>query len=158
FPFLLLAITLGGVLIEQVSAAYVVLLAYALCVYSFALLCSVLRPTPGSAARWTVGLLGLFLLLPLLVSVFVRKLPSSWQLASLTFDKLLGDSSIVVAVFSATSSRFRANSILFPMAVNAAVSVILIVIAWLSFERLTRHEQPVGGRRGVGPILDRLLL
>ncbi|MEM9701804.1 MAG: ABC transporter permease subunit [Planctomycetota bacterium] len=65
-PFVLLAITLGGVLIGQITAAFVCLAAYLILVANLGLLWSVLSRRSATAAFWTgASLIGYFALPPI---------------------------------------------------------------------------------------------
>ena len=64
FPFTLLAITLGGVSLQQVAAAYCTLFTYTLMLSGVALFCSVASRLTKTAALWTSVFIGLFLFVP----------------------------------------------------------------------------------------------
>jgi hypothetical protein len=62
-PFTLIAVTLGGVSLEQVLAAYATLAAFAFVFCNLALLCSVIAPRTGSATIATAIIMGLIWLM-----------------------------------------------------------------------------------------------
>ena len=64
FPFTLLAITLGGVTIHQVTATYYSLLSYTLLLANVALFCSVVSRRTSGAAFATAAAIALFLFVP----------------------------------------------------------------------------------------------
>ena len=66
-PFAVLAVTLGGVSIDQVLAAYLMLLAFTWFLCNLALLCSVVAPRSRSGAALAGFLFIAFLLLPLAI-------------------------------------------------------------------------------------------
>ena len=85
-PFVLLAITLGGVLLGQIAAAFVCLAAYLILVANLGLLWSVLCMRSATAAFWTgFSLVGYFALPPLvgfLGELLVSLVgPAAWAVA-----------------------------------------------------------------------------
>ena len=64
FPFMLLAVTLGGVTTLQIVAAYVDLLAYTVLLANVALVCSVVFQRGGNAAAFTTLLMVLYAIAP----------------------------------------------------------------------------------------------
>ncbi len=75
-PFSLLAVTLGGVLWQQVIAAWLSLAAWMVLVCNVALLCSARCRTSGRAATVAGATAVLFFLLPHLISAAVAALPA----------------------------------------------------------------------------------
>ena len=74
-PFTFLAITLGGVLWQQIIASYIALAAWMVLVANLALLCSVRCATSGRAAGMAGAILGLMLVLPSLIANGVAAFP-----------------------------------------------------------------------------------
>ncbi len=64
FSFTLLAITLGGVTMHQVTAAYGTLTSYTLMLAGLGLFCSVVFPRSPTASFVMSWIVGLFLLVP----------------------------------------------------------------------------------------------
>lgn len=61
FPFTLLAVTLGGITVSQIVAAYVMLFAFAFFVANVGLLCSVVFSRSGKSSAFVFLILGIFL-------------------------------------------------------------------------------------------------
>ncbi|NNJ25626.1 ABC transporter permease subunit [Alienimonas chondri] len=85
-PFVLLAITLGGVLIGQITAAFVCLAAYLILVANLGLLWSVLCRRSATAAFWTGASLVVYFALPPVVGFLGQVLvqitgPVGWAVA-----------------------------------------------------------------------------
>ena len=77
-PFTFLAITLGGVLWQQIIAAYIALAAWMVFVANLALFCSVRCATSGRAAGMAGAILGLMLVLPGLIANGVAAFPAGF--------------------------------------------------------------------------------
>ena len=75
-PFTFLAITLGGVLWQQIIASYIALAAWMVFVANLALFCSVRCATSGRAAGMAGAILGLMLVLPGLIANGVAAFPA----------------------------------------------------------------------------------
>lgn len=78
-PFTILAITLGGVLWQQIAAAYVALAAWMAFVSTIALFSSVRCQTPGRAAGLAGAMLLLFFIVGPAVTMGVPLLPPGWM-------------------------------------------------------------------------------
>jgi len=77
-PFTFLAITLGGVLWQQIIASYIALAAWMVFVANLALFCSVRCATSGRAAGMAGAILGLMLVLPGLIVNGVAAFPAGF--------------------------------------------------------------------------------
>ena len=77
-PFTFLAITLGGVLWQQIIASYIALAAWMVLVANLALFCSVRCATSGRAAGMAGAILGLMLVLPSLIVNGVAAFPAGF--------------------------------------------------------------------------------
>jgi ABC-type transport system involved in multi-copper enzyme maturation permease subunit len=151
FPFLLLAITLGGVLYGQVAAAAVTLISFLAFAANVALLFSVICKRSGSAVAFTViALLGRFLLPPLLAA----KLATATGLPSY-LDWLPG----FARWFEKTSPWQRLDAIMTtgfseplfsPQVVfDLVASVACFALAWLLFDKFTENERAGDPSRGL---------
>jgi len=74
-PFTFLSITLGGVLWNQIVAAYLALAAWMILVANLALFCSVRCATSGRAAGLAATTIGFFVFLPRISSAFLGAIP-----------------------------------------------------------------------------------
>lgn len=66
FPFVLLAVTMGGIMPSQIWAVTISLLAYMIFLAGFGLLCSTLALRSQTAAKWMIVGLVLYVLIPVL--------------------------------------------------------------------------------------------
>ncbi len=82
FPFTLLSITLGGVTMQQVFAAYAALLAYLIGLANLALVWSVVCRRTGSAAGLTSLMLGMYFLAPTIAQQLQAIAPIAWSSAT----------------------------------------------------------------------------
>lgn len=89
-PFTFLAITLGGILWQQIIASYIALAAWMILVANLALFCSVRCATSGRAAGLAAAILGLIFVLPNLIINGLAAFPAGFV------PKLISDSLIRV--------------------------------------------------------------
>ncbi len=75
-PFTFLSITLGGVLWNQIIAAYLALAAWMILVANLALFCSARCATSGRAAGLAATTIGLFVFLPKIITEAIAALPA----------------------------------------------------------------------------------
>ncbi len=152
-PFTLLAVTLGGIGVPQIIAAYAVLLAYLFLLSNLALIWSVVCQRIATAAAWT----GLCLFLFLAVPHWILALLSNSHTTS--FGAWVGGSDHGVGWLLARGCEmlmaaspavrltevFRTGTIVTPwnfqVASNLAAGVVCFGIAWLLFDRCTRDIQ-----------------
>lgn len=160
FPFTLLAITLGGLLPDQVYGAYAALLAYTILLANAGLLCSVLARRNGDAAGlttlWMVGyaitpmfaLIGLeYLRVPplglrFLVTQFHEPLD-----AALTW---ISKTNVFSELNSVTETGYRFS--LTPQLVsNSAGGALLFLLSWWLFGIVTHDPAPETTTRSMVP-------
>ncbi len=160
-PFVLLAVTLGGVGLSQIAAAYATLLAYLFLVSNLALLFSVAFRNTSTAAGVTLGVLLFFLLAHFWLANLLQN--SGWP----TGIHARGGISSVPYKFvdlwrQATPSDrlgtifetgFTGPVISFQVLSNLVIGVLLFFVSWMVFEPCTREEKEnaPGGRWRIGP-------
>ena len=162
FPFILLAITLGGVGVDQVVAAYAVLLAYTVGVGGVGLLLSILcRRSRNASAAMVLALLAFFIVPPAGLGL----------VALLVNNRTLADGGLIASVAQACLEPVYAASPLgrlweifsvgimaggpgpraaitfdivwtYQVRTNAAAGLACFALAWLAFEYLHRDELP----------------
>ena len=147
-PFILLAVTLGGVGLLQIEAAYGTLLAYVFLVCNLALLFSVLFRNTTTAAGVTLGVLLFFLLahywaaylLGTTASPMVNLQKDAWFSANNLIDlwRQATPSSRLGEIFQ---TGFTGPAIGFQVASNLVLGVLLFLLSWASFDRFTREEK-----------------
>ena len=161
FPFALLAITLGGVTVYQVWAAYVALTAYMVLVANVALLCSVVSRRSGSAAVLMLLLSVLFLAaIPLLLrakSVFeVFGLPQESAAPMRLFwggIEFLHDASILTRLNEILTTGFNRTAFGVQVLGSLGTAAVCFVISWLIFDWFTEYVD-TRPARGLVPRTD----
>ncbi len=155
FPFTLLAITLGGVSIQQIVAVYCTLAAYTLLLCGVAVFCSVIARRTSTAAVMTLVIMLLFMVLPWLITVtFVGMgmvmgtgrpavMPGHWANVVLDICGWLQQASPVTRIYHILAFGFGSASddqaIGFQVITNAAAGGAFLLLAWLCFERFNRQ-------------------
>jgi len=157
FPFTLLAITLGGVSLAQVAAAYCTLFTYTLMLSGVALFCSVASRLTKTAALWTSIIIGLFLFIPWwfrsvlgwtgtgTIGAVVEDILVELYSASPLYR--LGD--IMTTGFLANATGLESRAFGFQAMTNTAAAVGFFLLSWLTFNWFNRDEQSSSPTRGL---------
>lgn len=151
-PFTLLAVSLGGVGLDQVTGAYTVLLAYLCFSAGHALVWSVVFRRNSTAVICT-ALCQLAILIGGILAHIGSFLSDNqwpdWAVAIVTtFGAYLTQLNPVAALFPVLQTGFRLQMIWIPSALMAVSGVILFLIAWLIFDPCTRSStQEISKRR-----------
>ena len=99
-PFTFLSITLGGVLWNQIVAAYLALAAWMILVANLALFCSVRCATSGRAAGLAATTIGVFVFLPRISSAFLGAIsPGLLSTGTIAFLELIPTVCSEISVF-----------------------------------------------------------
>ena len=155
FPFMLLAVTLGGVTPHQILAAYAALLAYMALVANVALVWSTICERGGSAAGLTALLLGLYFLMPTaapMLSLELARLglvPNSW-LGTAVFITLewAAESDLHTRLIRIMSTGFNDPVFSRQVITNLVGGAICFAVAWAVFVPSTRRSAG-GSSRGL---------
>ncbi len=155
-PFTMLAITLGGVSLRQVFAAYVAIAAFLVLVSNLALLGSVLCRRTGGAAVFTgIALFSFFALVPL--ASWLAQLPvrmgfltssSGWVEALDAFAKFAGDASPFFRLDNILRTGFRDTAFTFQVWSNLALGAGFFLLAWGLFEKFCGEQKESAPSRG----------
>jgi len=156
FPFMLLAVTLGGITPLQIIAAYVALLAFMTLLANVALVWSTVCERGGSAA----GLTALFLGLHTLVSVYAAAISAglgrlglssaTWYgSAVMTVLEWLGDSCVYVRLDRIMMTGFNEPVISRQVISNSIGGLVCFVAAWMLFGPAMRRGSMRGASRGL---------
>jgi hypothetical protein len=148
-PFVLLTVTLGGVGLLQITAAYGTLLAYLFLVCNLALLFSVVFRNTTTAAAFTLVVLMVFLIGHYWAAGIVQDMASSgrinlhrgaWPILTATIDlwRQATPSDRLGAIFQ---TGFAGSAIGFQVASNLVLGVLLFLLSWLVFDSCTREEK-----------------
>jgi ABC-type transport system involved in multi-copper enzyme maturation permease subunit len=146
FPFTLLAITLGGVTLGQVLAAYFSLTAYMILLANVGLLCSVVLQRGGMASIVT----GLVLILHIVAGAGVRAVTLGLVNSGLVAGRgsveewlenlatSLDSASIAQRTAEIMTTGFAGNPVGFQVLASLAVAGVCFFLAWAGFNRFTR--------------------
>lgn len=157
FPFTLLAITLGGVTLQQIGAVYCTLFAHLLLVANLALFASVARQR-SSGASWLSGmLLMVFFFGPWVLREAFQGPALSGAInpyspfGATIFAVLDGfrDASGFVQITEIMITGFSGNVIGFQVISNVAAGACLFLLSWLTFNYFTREERGASPARMV---------
>jgi len=159
FPFTLLAVTLGGISLRQIIAAYLTIGAFLVFVSNLALLASVIcRRTSGAAILTGVSLLLFFVVVPLAGWSAQVPIWLGWLPAKNPWTQLLES----VAAFANSASPFsRVESVLttrpfdrvmsLQVWSNLGLALVFFLLAWLVFETFCdQQKENDPGRAGLG--------
>lgn len=141
-PFTVLAITLGGILWEQISAVYVSLFAHLILMGSIGLLCSVvMATTTGACSVAAITLLTFHFLPSILLSMYGNRPGSAISDAILAFAERLSAMSGLSSLSTAMTTGFSGGLLSFQVVSNVGVGVLLLAISWGVFDLCTRNEK-----------------
>ncbi len=156
-PFTMLAITLGGVSLQQVLAAYFALLAYLVFVANLGLFYSVICLQSRNAGVYTGTFLGVYFFGPFIVGMSKRGLIFNGYLTRGGLIDRCVENALLWTGSTSAFRRLRAilqtgfDELVFSFQVftNVAAGVAFLLLAWLVFERCTRNEKPASEPRGL---------
>ncbi|MDX1970059.1 MAG: hypothetical protein SFV23_22990 [Planctomycetaceae bacterium] len=136
-PFTIVAVTLGGVSIPQVSAAYGALFAYLWLLATIGIAASVRAPSGGAAARWTGIFLAIYVLPPFL-SMLTTRMPS--PLLRQFYDLF----SLPLRFMTVTESAFNDPVWCWPILFALAFGMGCLIDAWRMFDRVAVGREVIG--------------
>lgn len=135
-PFTLVAVTLGGVSLAQVQAAYLALAAYLWLLSVIGIASSVMSRDGGRAARWTAVWVVTYSVPPFLV------LTGLWRLS--LFHDIYEAVSIPLWLSVVLQSSFQQSPFSTPVVVALVAGSGLWLILWLGFDRFTLSHSGEG--------------
>jgi ABC-type transport system involved in multi-copper enzyme maturation permease subunit len=154
-PFTLLAITLGGVTLDQVLAAYCSLMAYMVLLANVGLFCSVVYRRGGTASLSTLLILiGYFG-----ASQVIEGIQFGLNHGGLIFsrdevDRFLDgaadwcrDASVFYRVRTIMQTGFAESPLGFQVGFSLAGALAFFTVTWIGFHRFTRNSKSDSGRR-----------
>ncbi|SFJ08439.1 ABC transporter permease family protein [Planctomicrobium piriforme] len=151
-PFTALAVTLGGVMWNQITATYLTLLAHLFFVGNVGLLCSVVMPRTGAACGLGIILLlviylGPFIVPPLCGLAVNGTLSSGWppppgtMLAGIYWTgEQLGRMNALGSLFEILQTTFADHWTPFQVVSNFTGGLVFFGLSWLLYEPCTRNE------------------
>lgn len=143
-PFAVLAITLGGVLWQQIAAGYLALLAHLVLVGNLGLLFSVIMRRTTSACGATIVALFLYHIGPLILGALASLFRDVGLgfLATFFTDSasFLTSTSALIAMTGTLATGFQSSIITFQMTSNVIGGAIFFLLAWVLFNPLNRSD------------------
>ncbi|WP_010583663.1 hypothetical protein [Schlesneria paludicola] len=155
FPFMLLAVTLGGVTTQQIIAAYVDLMAYTVLLANVALVSSVVFQRGGAAAAFTTLLMVLYGVIPKVAAVELKDLQVTgwtksiwWQSLVLTLLEWIQDSCVYYKLSDVMMTGFNEPFLTKQVISNVGVGVFCFGLAWLLFGPYVNSASQGNASRG----------
>ena len=155
FPFMLLAVTLGGVTTDQILAAYVSVLAFTVLLANLALVSSVLFQRGGNASGFTAMMLVIYAVLPGLSTWGLSELGSAgwgksiwWKNLILTSLEWMQESCVFYQMQSVMQTGFNQSILSKQVISNVLCGVFCFGLAWLLFGPMVNNAASGGASRG----------
>ena len=158
FPFTMLAVTLGGISLGQIAAAYCTLGAFLIFLANLALLASVLCKRSIGASVLTVAALVLFFGVVPLLNWFAH-LPAqfglitedaAWVVALEQGAEFARQASPFNRISEVLETGFNDRALGWQAASNLALGTGCFLLAWLGFDRFCEERPEGASRRGAG--------
>lgn len=144
-PFTVLAITLGGVLWNQIGAAYLSLFGHLFLVGNIGLLCSVVMATTTGACGMACVILVVYHFLPIVLSGLFRNSQGTFLGdIVLSFSGKLGEMSALGSIGRTMTTGFGASWWSFQVLSNLVVGTVILLIAGGVFNLCTQNEKEAG--------------
>jgi hypothetical protein len=148
-PFTLLAITLGGISMQQIFAAYLALAAFLVFVSQLALVGSVVFPRTSSSAVFTgAALFFFFAVVPIAsalsqvpVEMGLLRSSSWWVEALAAVGQLAEQASPFGRLITIFSTGFRGSAFTIQVWSNLALGAAFFVLAWVLFEKCCGEQK-----------------
>lgn len=154
-PFTFLAITLGGVTIHQILAAYISLLAFAVMVSGLGSLLSTVCQRSNIAASLTTAVLAILYIGPVLADKAVLALFRKGWISVAVRDSLdrgslaVRSSTPLYSLDAIMETNFAGSLFSYQVVVNLITGAILFAAAWALFDMCTRNDNRVAPSRGL---------
>ena len=151
-PFILLAVTLGGVSTLQIAAAYGTLLAYLFLLCNLALLFSVMFRNTGTAGAFTILFLVFFFFGHFWLGGIEQSLAAShnldlnrgiWPAVNAGLD-LWRQATPINRLGRIFQTGFNGAAFEVQVISNLVLGILFFLLAWLVFDRFTREEREAG--------------
>ena len=154
-PFTILAITLGGVSIAQIFAAYVALLAFAVLMAGLGAFLSTVCARSSLAASLATAALASVFIMPYLLRDIGREMYRDKDISVTTREAIYEAAETVEqttplgALDVILTTGFNGNPMSFQVIVDLSLGVVLFILAWLLFDTFTRNEAQSTPARGM---------
>lgn len=140
YPFSLLAITMGGVTQDQISAAFIALASYMVLLFGLGLVCSTFGANNRLAIGWTIVGLSTYVLVPLFaagVRATLIRIGVAGSGFPIDLIMVLVDKVVQVSVFQRMgiilTTGFDESMLSLQVISNFSLGVIFCLLAWLLF-------------------------
>jgi len=143
-PFLLLAVTLGGVTQHQVWCGFAMVAAFTVLVANLGLLCSVICSTTAAASRWMIGIILFYLLFPPIMfpvwitSVGMGGAPSPWEKFFLDVSGWIYATSPWNYIEQISQTGYAQHPFTLQVQSNLIAGGLLFVASWFLFDRFAK--------------------
>jgi len=154
-PFTILAITLGGVSIDQIFAAYVALLAFAVLMAGLGAFLSTVCARSSLAASLTTATLAAVFIMPYLLRDAGREMYRARDIDVVTRETIYEAAEIIERTTPLGSldviltTGFNDSPLSFQVIVDLSCGAILFLLAWMLFDVSTRNESQSTPARGM---------
>ncbi len=158
YPFVLLAVTMGGVMAAQITAVTVALLAYMVFLSGFGLLCSTSAPRSQAAVAWMVVGLCVYCLVPVLAkehylshATWLIKQSGSRATATAywTLIEWTSNVCIFVAIQDLMTTGVGGSFLSVQVISNLSAGILCAGLSWLLFGLATRDPATEATSRGL---------
>lgn len=162
-PFTFLAITLGGVAINQILAAYVALLAFAVMLSGLGAFLSTVCPRSNVAASLATAVLALLYVVPHLCYEATSRLSRQKWITGATrsqLDDLVGfveRSTPLGSLNTILATNFAGSMLSYQVVVNLVAGAAFFVGAWILFDACTRNDSRSAPSRGLMALFSKRL-
>lgn len=146
FPFTLLAITLGGILLDQALAAYCALAAHLLLVSAIGLLASVVAARSATACTLAgIGIIAFFCAPSVALwiaecAIDLGFVPATMEIPIDDCIRYAGRASALVRLDEILQTGFDEPAVGWQVVNNVVAAVLMFLAAWLLFNPCTRNE------------------
>jgi ABC-type transport system involved in multi-copper enzyme maturation permease subunit len=160
-PFTFLAITLGGVLTNQILAAYLSLMSFSVLLAGLGAFFSTVCRRSNVSAALTTGSLVLIYVGPEFVEPMARELlrrglSSVWLTDSTVWlCDCVRDGTPFRAIDSILSTGYAGGFFTWQVTSNLVAGALLFGVSWLLFDACTRNETPIAPSRGMTALFSR---
>jgi ABC-type transport system involved in multi-copper enzyme maturation permease subunit len=158
YPFTLLAITLGGLKPDQISAAYLALLAYTILLANMGLFCSVVSRRNRDAASLTVLLLIGYIFTPLFALIGVSFLSfqggADWLSVAPLLKPILAwvsKTSVFTQLYEVTETGYQL-SFTPQLLTNFLGGIVFFLLSWLLFPLVSHEPATEASTRALIPV------
>ncbi|MDA0283064.1 MAG: hypothetical protein O3B86_06880, partial [Planctomycetota bacterium] len=154
-PFTFLAITLGGVAVNQILAAYVALLSFAVLLAGLGAFLSTVCARSDLAASLAAATLATIYVFPFLLRDAAKQLLKGNRISSVvreSIDEFAGSVESTTPLDSLNvilTTNYAGNPLSFQVVLNLSCGVVLFGAAWILFDVCTRNEAQSTPARGM---------